>query len=89
MDVVVYLLQDNQIDRAVDWLLEATLLSVVHNLDINVVMSMDADSVAALYETLYDEKEVFVKPYIPAIDGDLRGWDNVVYGDAAWRKKDG
>lgn len=65
--------------EAVDWVMEATLLGMMHDIEVEDVMRMEADKVIALLSRVppKEESDVFVPPYLPQ----LAGYDHIYYGD--------
>ena len=76
----------DRLKEAVDWVMEATLLGMMHDIEVEDVMRMDADRVVALLSKLPPgaQSDVFIPPHLPQ----LAGWPNVYYGDPRdWGKE--
>ena len=68
----------DRLREAVDWVMEAVLLGMEHELEAEDVLRLDADKVVAMFNKPKEsEKETFVPPFLPQ----LAGWPNVFYGD--------
>ena len=87
-DVVISLMRRDRLKEAVDWVMEAVLLGMTHDVDAEKVLRMPADRVIALLiqppKAEEDEDGGFVPPFVPQV----LGWDNVYYGDPRdWREE--
>lgn len=73
IDVLGALITRDRVEEAVDIQLDAVCLALEHDLDIMEVLGLSVDDFVKLYEPPE-------KPTIPLV----RGWDRVIYGEAAF-----
>ncbi len=85
VDVVINLLQRGLVDKAIDMVMEAIVVSIRNGLDTADTMRLPSEEFIKLYK-LPELKRPFVPPFVSSIHGDFRPWDNVIYGEAAWRE---
>lgn len=76
IEVLTALINHDRVEEAVDIQLDAISLAVMRDLDIMNVLELSVDDFVKLYEPVET-------PSIPPI----RGWDHVIYGEAAFKEK--
>ena len=71
VDVIAALLERERVDEAVDYQIDALVLSAQYDLPVEDILLMTVDEVVELAN----------RPALPKVSG----WDNVRYGDAAFK----